>query len=377
VLPLPSGITSFRGDPAIAAPRDGSGVVVATELLTDPTSNGEPESVGVILSMDGGRTFESVTVVNPDGPCGDVLGDVAIGRSDQQAIVWDDDIDVFYVAWRHSSNGLRGNYGACIRSGTVDRASRTIVWLDDAHSLGAGGTFSRIGGVHLAAGGGDVMFAYTDPTDGLSCSVNTRAQLVSRISSDLGRTWRLQATATVSNGGCVGPSGFTASHRGFGVARGRGNQWWLVAQRDIDSLSVMAFNIGVGGPFWDIVRTDPWPAGEDVVGLLFPTIAIDDDGRIGVSFTTAASDGTFVRRFAGTAPGSSFFLLDTLGAAFDPTGLGPRFLGDFDTMTSVPASDPAFAGATFLSVWAQTETLDADFGGVSEVVSQLVRVNRP
>jgi hypothetical protein len=116
---LPSGTINFMGNPYIAA--DGLGdVVYVGEVDTDGNPNNGAEMIIALVSGDGGQHFDQAQWVNDDPHNGCNQGHqrmphVTFDTTTSLPTVW--------VAW---GNNNAGNYGGCIRHGTIINGVRNV-----------------------------------------------------------------------------------------------------------------------------------------------------------------------------------------------------------------------------------------------------------
>jgi hypothetical protein len=355
-VPLAPGQQNWRGDPGIAAAPDQSGVVVATQLANSIADTGKPNMVVASLSFDGGRTFSSTVQVNSNRCDG--------GDQDQQDVSVDPTTSppTFWFVWRHngSAGTGAGTYGACVRGGTVNTATRTITWLgpaEDVEHLDRT-PFWGVGGLVVQAGGGYLSVGYSN-TDHIfnDCSGGKQVRWFTVTSANNGVDWgsSREVYDTRLFGWCAAGNRLLNTLRAFDFIRDATGSYWFALH---DSPGTVRVFLSIdNGTSW--TERTVLGSGTD---LLFPTLATDPATRVGVSVNGTLPNGLLIfQRFAATldavGPTSTRRWL-RLGAITPlvpvPAGTASRVAGDYNGAVGVPAVASPSLNQSFAVAYADT-----------------------
>ncbi len=161
-----SRITNFKAflrHPTLVS--DGSATLVYATLADTDGNSATAERVVLVLSTDGGSTFDTAFPANDDG-CSD-------GEQDMPHAVFDYSTapPTLWVVWRH--NGSGASFGGCIRRFFVDIPSHAIVPIDSPLDISGmdreGNGFGSQGGLMVQAGDGIVTVAYANSDEDDAC----------------------------------------------------------------------------------------------------------------------------------------------------------------------------------------------------------------
>lgn len=377
-VPNAPGAVFFLGDSAIAADPSQPQVVVATNLANSPNST-VADRVVASLSFDGGRTFRSTVQVADD--------DCANGRQDQQAMAFDPTTvpATLWVTWRHAGSDT---YGACVRGGTVNVAMSRIDWLGPSQEVENldRTPFYGVGGLTVQAGDQAVTVVYSNTDHAFfDGSSDKQVRWFSVTSFNNGIDWGPSHEIYDSHGfeWAIFNNQHVNALRAFGFARDLGGDYWVALQDSRESIRV--FHSADLGSSWTQVANPRFPSRE----LLFPALAADSVGQVGLSFHVSDSSGNNYSRWFVGGQGSfdptSWSLPRQIsavqaappgtpgGTSFQNTSLSRR-LGDYDGMTAVDPTQFPSGGATFVPAWT---TFDPTGAGLSTVSVAYVTVLEP
>ena len=175
---------------------------------------------------------------------------------------------------------------------------------------------------------------------------------------------------------CVFQNRSENAQRAFGFARDPDGNYWAAVQDNSDSIRV--FWSPDFGATWR--RSAAFIAPLGAASVLFPTLAADADGRIGLSFYASEPTDEFIRRLfvggMGIEDPASWSFAQPISPFFQVPDPGDRRgLGDYDGMAVV---DPSFSpnGGTFVPAWTDARRTGPD-PLLGEIAATYVRVDPP
>jgi hypothetical protein len=417
---------AWDGDPGVAASIDGRTVVMVNMAHTTRL-DGLPDTIVLSSSIDGGKSF--IKTIFPDPfQC--------VGYSEDQPSLAADTVvpNRFWAAWRHRSTE-DGFYGVCAWGYSVDPATGSFTFVGGHNDIDVEHDPLRSpGGLIVQARANEVTIVNSNTgfEADVGCDGTYTNKWFSITSTDTGTTWTRKASIDQSNiRTCLPDSvdgAIETDIRNFAFVRDPNGTMHVAVPND-DNLGFKLLTSTDGAQSWAF---DVIVAGN--MQVVFPTLAVDDKGRLGLSFQAvgkneaglvaastwfAAVPAGFVS-FVGPVPisggykannpppqGSCSHSLCSTGAglvaACDPTGcvnavlaqnfactLGwtrgcadlvgsvckpftcsTRWLGDYTGVaTVVPSGDIPGVNATFMPSWTQTT-----ISGAHQVHAALVQVS--
>lgn len=378
---------NWGGDPCLAAPPTGRGIVVGGNMAK--SINPSAKSADMIVapvSLDGGRTFAFTEWVNDSlwNP-GESSGDtpdidqphLAADPRALEPIVW--------FAWRQRDQLANT---IAVRGGTVIPKTKKIQWFRDGMKIPSNLNFQGfsgldgVGGLYILPLGNIVTVIYSDsgkhyrvcrddPQSAYPATIGIR----SVSSFDGGKTWRDSKPVLTSNQFSRCAIGFhyeNSARSYFGCARDNLGRLWVAMNDTPGSLQVLMSEDE--GSSWTSVITLGGPNPEFIAygGFYQPTMAADGHGHVGLAF------------YVGDGPSSAAYFFSVRRPTFDPldpagwtyprkignsfnTGTpqaqavnGARWLGDYNSMAAVPPGSFGEPRAQFLLAWVERSTDSPD-----------------
>lgn len=322
-------------DPWVSFSPDGTAHQVT--LAFNSRANAD-NAVLVSRSLDGGRTWSNPLTVRRDD---------AQAFNDKEAITADPtDARYVYVVW----DRLAGNNGPTWFARTIDRG---VTWEPAREIYSPSATGQTINNQIVVLPDGTLVLYFTE-------IATAGPQLRIMRSTDKGSTWSAPITIAAHQGiGTVDPETGTPLRDGSilgAIAAGRNGTLaavWQDARFTGGARDGIAFARSTdGGLSWSApVRVNGNPA----VLAFLPTVAIRDDGVIGVSYfdfrsNTADPDTLPTDTWLATSSDGITWQERTAAPVFDyataPLAGGSYFLGDYTALAAVGTTFVSFNGRT-------------------------------
>lgn len=271
---------------------DGGKHVVLAELV-NTGGDTHAERVAVYLSNNNGTAFFLP-------PSGEVNGsNCSGGTMDQVHVAFDltESTPNFYVVWRHKDGGF---YGGCFRKGmlvvdpmTLDATD--VSWLTPAKDIGAmisEDSFSGQGGLLVQAGDGAMSVVYSTTGNIVDCPDTGHKGVGWEVvtTRNDGTNWTNSKRVFHSDNfvWCAFNAKMGKNFRDFSFVRAPDSGDYFVAVND-EKNSIRVFHSASQGWQWrqihQIIVNDPGSdGGTAALSVLYPTLAVDGNGRLALFY---------------------------------------------------------------------------------------------